>query len=102
MIVWEIFPGLAIGAVILAHGAPRALSQEGTPAIPVADPLSVHRETNTFTRVIDIHEGTSRFTQSRRRKRTLELSILFLRAFSRSWRFVDGRWFPEAKSADKR
>src|SRR5918992_2049709 len=39
VIVREVAPGVAAGAVVLAHRAPRALRQERPPAVPVALPL---------------------------------------------------------------
>ena len=35
MVVRKVLPGAAVGAVVFAHRAPRALAQERTPAVPV-------------------------------------------------------------------
>ena len=36
VIVWEVVPGLAVGTVVLADGAPLAFADVGTPEVPVA------------------------------------------------------------------
>src|SRR5260370_25250136 len=40
VVVRKIFPGGALGAVVLAHGAPAALGQVRTPALPVGRTLA--------------------------------------------------------------
>src|SRR5262249_27111969 len=48
VIVREILPGVATGAVVLAHGAPGTLGQERPPPIPVAGLLPVLAESGAF------------------------------------------------------
>src|SRR5262249_40288213 len=38
VVVGEVVPGVPVGAVVLAHGPPRALAQVGAPALPVCFP----------------------------------------------------------------
>ena len=55
VVVREIVPGVAIGAVIFADGAPGALGNKRTPAVPVPDPLVVHLQAIAFAGVVDVH-----------------------------------------------
>src|SRR6516162_344118 len=55
VIVREVAPCIAIGAVVLAHGTPRALRQEWPPAVPVAFVLPVHQQARAFACVVDVH-----------------------------------------------
>ena len=48
LIMREIVPGIAVGAVVLAHGAPRAVGQIGAPQSPVLLPRTLVRKTQPF------------------------------------------------------
>ena len=52
MVVWEGFPGCAVGAVVFAHRAPRPLAQIGTPAFPMFFAAGVFFKALTLTQPV--------------------------------------------------
>src|SRR4029077_7868365 len=74
MVVRKVFPGGAVGAVVLAHGAPLPFAQIRTPVLPAvtaghvgehALPLAVHR--NFLNASVSDHRGTTRNAVFQRR-----------------------------------
>ena len=51
VVMGEIMPGVAIGAVIFAHGAPGALAQIRPPMFPVGDSLAIGKQALMFSGV---------------------------------------------------
>jgi len=54
VLVWEVVPGVAVGAVILAHRAPLPLAQVRPPALPVGDAGVPLREAPAFRRGMSV------------------------------------------------
>ena len=80
----EVVPGLAVGRVVLAHGAPLALGQVGAPAAPLARCGSVFArflETSVLGGDVSRH-GRKRMTGDQKIRRWCRPSLFYIRGVS--------------------
>src|SRR5436853_2258904 len=60
VIMGQIFPGRAVGAVIFTHGSPRSLAEIRTPALPVLLALPVFLQALSFSAGCFFNHGLHR------------------------------------------
>src|SRR5262245_4294151 len=79
MVVWKVFPGIAVRGVVLTHSAPLTLRQVRAPAFPILLASLVFLETALFCGgIVHRMEGVWRLAPRTRWRCTLEATSSFV------------------------